>query len=122
RLQIQCDDDALSSLVSYSTLLGGRILSQGTVCFRVPLKNLVHKGVKVELGLPYEQHEEVVEDWYLHHLEERLNTSCSSTLSPLSLSECLREVWKGDMGTKGLNEEIASKGEGGGKTDDAGEL
>ncbi|XP_078020558.1 protein canopy 4 isoform X2 [Epinephelus lanceolatus] len=57
------------------------------------LKNLVHKGVKVDLGLPYElwdepsvevsdmkkqcekmleQYEEVVEDWYFHHQDQRL--------------------------------------------------
>ncbi|KAK0140969.1 Protein canopy 4 [Merluccius polli] len=57
------------------------------------LKNLVHKGVKVDLGLPYElwdepsvevsdmkkqcetmleEYEEVVEDWYFHHQDQRL--------------------------------------------------
>ncbi|KAJ0055628.1 hypothetical protein NL108_006483, partial [Boleophthalmus pectinirostris] len=57
------------------------------------LKNLVHKGVKVDLGMPFElwdepsvevsdmkkqcetmleEYEEVVEDWYFHHQDERL--------------------------------------------------
>ncbi|XP_068163842.1 protein canopy 4 isoform X2 [Antennarius striatus] len=59
------------------------------------LKNLVHKGVKVDLGLPYElwdepsvevtdmkkqcetmleRYEEVVEDWYFHHQDQRLES------------------------------------------------
>lgn len=37
-----------------------------------------------------------------------------------SLSECLNEVWKGDMGMKGSKEE--SEGEDGRQTHDAGEL
>uniref|UniRef100_I3KRZ1 Canopy FGF signaling regulator 4 n=1 Tax=Oreochromis niloticus TaxID=8128 RepID=I3KRZ1_ORENI len=57
------------------------------------LKNLVHKGVKVDLGMPYElwdepsvevtdmkkqcetmleQYEDVVENWYFHHQDQRL--------------------------------------------------
>ncbi|MEQ2161746.1 hypothetical protein GOODEAATRI_012716 [Goodea atripinnis] len=52
------------------------------------LKNLVNKGVKVDLGMPYELwdepsaecetmlelYEEVVEDWYFHHQDQRLES------------------------------------------------
>ncbi|XP_072447423.1 protein canopy 4-like [Chiloscyllium punctatum] len=64
--------------------------AKGTSETMMTLKNLVSKGVKVELGLPFEmwdepsaevtdlkkqcekmleQYEEVVEDWYFHHQE-----------------------------------------------------
>ncbi|XP_023276575.1 protein canopy homolog 4 [Seriola lalandi dorsalis] len=87
------------------------------------LKNLVHKGVKVDLGMPFElwdepsvevsdmkkqcetmleEYEEVVEDWYFHHQEQRLeNFLCESHILKTSELECLKEVWKGDMGKKG---------------------
>ncbi|KAM7366307.1 hypothetical protein PAMP_015757 [Pampus punctatissimus] len=117
------------------------------------LKNLVHKGVKVDLGMPFElwdepsvevtdmkkqcetmleEYEEVVEDWFFHHQDERLeNFLCESHVLNTSERECMKEVWKGDMGTKGGTEESASDstGEEGannsvkdGKTHDAGEL
>ncbi|XP_028998670.1 protein canopy 4 [Betta splendens] len=91
------------------------------------LKNLVHKGVKVDLGMPYElwdepsaevsdmkkqcetmleQYEDVVEDWYFHHQDQRLeNFLCKTHVLKTSERECLKEVWKGDMGTKGGAEE-----------------
>ncbi|XP_020777727.2 protein canopy 4 [Boleophthalmus pectinirostris] len=87
------------------------------------LKNLVHKGVKVDLGMPFElwdepsvevsdmkkqcetmleEYEEVVEDWYFHHQDERLeNFLCLNHVLRTSDQECLKEVWKGDMGAKG---------------------
>ncbi|MGH0151597.1 UNVERIFIED_CONTAM: hypothetical protein FKN15_020759 [Acipenser sinensis] len=70
-------------------------ISFGTSETMATLKNLVHKGVKVELGIPYElwdepsvevsdmkkqcetmleQYEEVVEGWYLHHQDQRLES------------------------------------------------
>nr|XP_057924952.1 protein canopy 4 [Doryrhamphus excisus] len=98
------------------------------------LKNLVHKGVKVDLGLPYElwdepslevtdmkkqcetmleQYEEVVEDWYFHHQDHELEDFlCRSHVLGASERECLQEVWKGA-------EEVASDGR---KMHDAGEL
>ncbi|KAG7243438.1 hypothetical protein INR49_011895 [Caranx melampygus] len=94
------------------------------------LKNLVHKGVKVDLGLPFElwdepsvevsdmkkqcetmleEYEEVVEDWYFHHQDQRLeNFLCESHVLKSSEQECLKEVWKGDTGNKGVAEETAS--------------
>nr|XP_020467029.1 protein canopy homolog 4 [Monopterus albus] len=94
------------------------------------LKNLVHKGVKVDLGLPYElwdepsvevsdmkkqcekmleENEEVLEDWYFHHQDQRLdNFLCEKHVLKTSEQECLKEVWKGDMGEKGGAEEAAS--------------
>ncbi|XP_066537766.1 protein canopy 4 [Hoplias malabaricus] len=112
------------------------------------LKNLVNKGVKVELGVPYElwdepsvevadmkrqcenmleEYEEVVEDWYFNHQEQRLEKFlCETHVLRNSDSECLKETWKGDMGIKESAEEsekewIEGK-EGKGQTDDAGEL
>ncbi|CAL8376936.1 unnamed protein product [Boreogadus saida] len=101
------------------------------------LKNLVHKGVKVDLGLPYElwdepsvevsdlkkqcetmleEYEEVVEDWYFHHQDQRLERFLCQThvLSPPDL-ECLEEVWKGELGAKAVEEEKTT-------SHDAGEL
>ncbi|KAM6909045.1 protein canopy 4 [Xenentodon cancila] len=115
------------------------------------LRNLVHKGVKVDLGLPYElwdepsvevttmkkqcetmleEHEEVVEDWYFHHQDQRLeNFLCGNHVLETSEQECLKEVWKGDLGNKGATEEATSAEEQEankemkeGKRRDAGEL
>ncbi|XP_048885844.1 protein canopy 4 [Brienomyrus brachyistius] len=96
------------------------------------LKNLVDKGVKVELGLPYElwdepsvevadmkkqceimleEYEEVVEDWYFHHQEQKLEKFlCGAHVLKDSDQECLKEMWKGDVGTKGAqSQEVASE-------------
>lgn len=109
------------------------------------LKNLVHKGVKVDLGLPYElwdepsvevsdmkkqcetmleQYEDVVEDWYFHHQDQRLeNFLCEKHVLKASEQECMKETWKGDVGVKGGAEEAESAGtEEEGKTHDAAEL
>ncbi|MED6290320.1 hypothetical protein CHARACLAT_011907 [Characodon lateralis] len=91
------------------------------------LKNLVNKGVKVDLGMPYELwdepsaevtnmkkqcetmlelYEEVVEDWYFHHQDQRLESFlCENHVLKTSERECLKEVWKGDMGDEGGAEE-----------------
>ncbi|XP_051284813.1 protein canopy 4 [Dicentrarchus labrax] len=115
------------------------------------LKNLVHKGVKVDLGLPFElwdepsvevsdmkkqcetmleQYEEVVEDWYFHHQDQRLeNFLCENHVLKTSERECMEEVWKGDLATEGgakeaegdsTDEEGANEKEA--KTHDAAEL
>uniref|UniRef100_A0A673H7T2 Protein canopy 4 n=1 Tax=Sinocyclocheilus rhinocerous TaxID=307959 RepID=A0A673H7T2_9TELE len=68
--------------------------AKGTSQTMNTLKNLVDKGVKVELGIPYElwdepsvevadlkrqcetmleEYEEIVENWYFHHQDERLD-------------------------------------------------
>ncbi|KAL7374918.1 hypothetical protein ABVT39_009020 [Epinephelus coioides] len=109
------------------------------------LKNLVHKGVKVDLGLPYElwdepsvevsdmkkqcetmleQYEEVVEDWYFHHQDQRLeNFLCQKHVLKPSEQECMTEMLKGDTGTKGGAKEADSDStEEEGKTHDAAEL
>ncbi|XP_008299379.1 protein canopy 4-like [Stegastes partitus] len=113
------------------------------------LKNLVHKGVKVDLGMPFElwdepsvevsdmkkqcetmleEFEEVVEDWYFHHQDQRLeNFLCENHVLQTSEQECLKEVWKADMGRKGGAEEATGKEEEEAKTKeqtahDAGEL
>ncbi|XP_004571223.2 protein canopy 4 [Maylandia zebra] len=110
------------------------------------LKNLVHKGVQVDLGMPYElwdepsvevtdmkkqcetmleQYEDVVENWYFHHQDQRLeNFLCENHVLETSEQECLKEVWKGDMGDKeGAEEETSVEEEvEEGKIHDAGEL
>ncbi|KAF1380641.1 hypothetical protein PFLUV_G00165990 [Perca fluviatilis] len=109
------------------------------------LKNLVHKGVKVDLGLPYElwdepsvevshmkkqcetmleQYEEVVEDWYFHHQDKRLeNFLCENHVLKTSEQECIKEALKGDMGTKGgAKEAEGDSTEEEGTRHDAGEL
>lgn len=81
-----------------------------------------------------EQFEEVVEDWYFHHQDQRLeNFLCQNRvleaseqgrgqqkenqpkpptrLSVLPLSECLKEVWKGEVGSRGGAEAGAPEGE-----------
>uniref|UniRef100_A0A673M6W7 Protein canopy 4-like n=1 Tax=Sinocyclocheilus rhinocerous TaxID=307959 RepID=A0A673M6W7_9TELE len=120
--------------------------AKGTSQTMNTLKNLMDKGVKVELGIPYElwdepsvevadlkrqcesmleEYEEVVENWNFHHQDERFDRffCAAHPLFPsliLSLSECLNEVWKGDMGVKGSKEE--SEGENGRQNHDAGEM
>ncbi|XP_020484914.1 protein canopy 4 [Labrus bergylta] len=126
--------------------------AKGTSQTMATLKNLVHKGVKVDLGMPMElwdepsvevsdmkkqcetmleEYEEVVEDWYFNHQDQRLeNFLCQNHVLDDSEQECMVEVWKGDMGNKGAAKEAESDstdGEEGankeaGKTHDAGEL
>ncbi|XP_032437998.1 protein canopy 4 isoform X1 [Xiphophorus hellerii] len=115
------------------------------------LKNLVNKGVKVDLGMPYElwdepsaevtnmkkqtkcvlcdqcetmleQYEDVVEEWYFHHQDRRLeNFLCENHVLKTSERECLEEVWKGDSGLKGGAEE-EKRADKEGTTHDAREL
>ncbi|XP_009075066.1 PREDICTED: protein canopy homolog 3, partial [Acanthisitta chloris] len=84
------------------------------------LHNLVHKGVKVVMDIPYElwnetsaevadlkkqcdvlveEYEDVIEDWYRHHQTEDLSQV------PLSSPGCLAEKWTGKKG------DLASMGE-----------
>lgn len=134
-------DNICEGILQYSVHAerpGSLRYAKGTSQTMSTLKNLVNKGVKVELGLPYELwdepsvevsdmkkqcetmlelYEEVVEDWYFHHQEERLERFlCEDHVLGSSERECLKEVWKGDMGTKG------GKSDGKGKSRDAGEL
>lgn len=123
--------------------------AKGTSQTMATLKNLVHKGVKVDLGMPYElwdepsvevsdmkkqcekmleEYEEVVEDWYFHHQDQRLeNFLCESHVLQQSDRECLKEMWKGDVGKKEGYEDAAAlkeeeKKEEEEKRHDAGEL
>ncbi|XP_034532845.1 protein canopy 4 [Notolabrus celidotus] len=116
--------------------------AKGTSQTMSTLKNLVQKGVKVDLGMPFElwdepsvevsdmkkqcetmleEYEEVVEDWYFNHQDQRLeNFLCQEHVLEASEQECIKEEWKGDMGNKGSVKVEAKEEEG--KTHDAGEL
>ncbi|XP_076017380.1 protein canopy 4 [Genypterus blacodes] len=132
-------DDICEGILQYSVHAerpGSLRYAKGASQTMTTLKNLVHKGVKVDLGLPYElwdepsvevsdmkkqcekmleEYEEVVEDWYFNHQEERLEMFlCQNHVLNTSERECLMEVWKGDRGVKGGASE--------GKSHDAGEL
>ncbi|KAL2079807.1 hypothetical protein ACEWY4_025551 [Coilia grayii] len=138
-------DNICEGILQYSVHAerpGSLRYSKGTSQTMATLKNLVNKGVKVELGIPYElwdepsvevsdmkkqcetmleQYEEVVEDWYFHHQEERLERFlCENYVLNSSEQECLKEVWKGDTGLK--SEETAASSVGEGRIHDAGEL
>ncbi|XP_026518889.1 protein canopy homolog 4 [Terrapene carolina triunguis] len=91
------------------------------------LKNLVNKGVKVDLGIPLElwdepsvevtqlkqqcetmleQFEAVLEDWYFHHQETALAAFlCEGHVLAPGEKGCLSEVWTGRKGDEGAQEE-----------------
>ncbi|XP_019711762.1 protein canopy 4 [Hippocampus comes] len=105
--------------------------SKGSSQTMTTLKNLVHKGVKVDLGLPYElwdepsvevtdmkkqcetmleQYEEVVEVWYFHHQDQKLEDFlCERHVLGAAERECLNEVWKGDPASSRGAEENSAK-------------
>lgn len=140
-------DNICEGILQYSVHAerpGSLRYSKGTSQTMATLKNLVNKGVKVELGIPFElwdepsvevadmkkqcetmleEYEEVVEDWYFHHQGERLEKFlCEKHVLKSSEQECLKEVWKGDTGLEGV-EQKTEGGEGEDeKTHDAGEL
>ncbi|XP_060710522.1 protein canopy 4 [Hemiscyllium ocellatum] len=106
--------------------------AKGTSETMMTLKNLVNKGVKVELGLPFEmwdepsaevtdlkkqcekmleQYEEVVEDWYFHHQDLDLERFlCMSHVLETNNQECLTEVWKGRKGGAAKSQEEEERG------------
>ncbi|XP_043539603.1 protein canopy 4 [Chiloscyllium plagiosum] len=106
--------------------------AKGTSETMMTLKNLVSKGVKVELGLPFEmwdepsaevtdlkkqcekmleQYEEVVEDWYFHHQDLDLERFlCMSHVLETNNQECLTEVWKGRKGDAAERQEEEERG------------
>ncbi|KAL6118541.1 cnpy4 [Pungitius sinensis] len=123
-------DDICERVLQYNVHAerpGSLRYAKGTSQTMETLKNLVHKGVKVDLGLPYElwdepsvevsdmkkqcetmleQHEEVVEDWYFHHQDQRLEDFlCRNHVLKASEQECMKETWKGDIGTKRADKE-----------------
>lgn len=91
------------------------------------LKNLVNKGVKVDLGIPLElwdepsvevtqlkqqcetmleQFEAVLEDWYFRHQETALGAFlCEGHVLAPGERGCLSEVWTGRKGDEGAQEE-----------------
>ncbi|KAL0970284.1 hypothetical protein UPYG_G00239850 [Umbra pygmaea] len=140
-------DNICEGILQYSVHAerpGSLRYAKGTSQTMATLKNLVHKGVNVELGLPYElwdepsvevsdmkkqcetmleQYEDVVEDWYFNHQEERLERFlCETHILNSSEQGCLQEVWKGDLGFKGSKNEAAREGEAERKSHHAGEL
>ncbi|XP_061664572.1 protein canopy 4 [Syngnathoides biaculeatus] len=92
--------------------------SKGSSQTVTELKNLVRRGVKVDLGLPYElwdepsaevadmkkqceimleQYEDVVEVWYFRHQDQKLEDFlCKRHVLGADERECLEEVRKGD--------------------------
>ncbi|KAG3289481.1 protein canopy homolog 3 isoform X2 [Ictidomys tridecemlineatus] len=84
------------------------------------LHNLVHKGVKVVMDIPYElwnetsaevadlkkqcdvlveEFEEVIEDWYRNHQEEDLTEFlCANHVLKGKDTSCLKERWSGKKG------------------------
>uniref|UniRef100_A0A8C1WT68 Canopy FGF signaling regulator 4 n=1 Tax=Cyprinus carpio TaxID=7962 RepID=A0A8C1WT68_CYPCA len=116
---------------------------QGTSQNMNTQKNLMDKGAKVELGIPYElwdepsvevadlkrqcesmleENEEVLENWYFHHQDESLDRFFCAThvLRDSDQGRNTLCVWKGNKGVKRSKEE--SEGENGRQTHDAGEL
>uniref|UniRef100_A0A8B9MUK9 Protein canopy homolog 3 n=1 Tax=Accipiter nisus TaxID=211598 RepID=A0A8B9MUK9_9AVES len=91
------------------------------------LHNLVHKGVKVVMDIPYElwnetsaevadlkkqcdvlveEYEDVIEDWYRHHQAEDLSQFlCADHVLKGKDTSCLAEKWTGKKG------DLASVGE-----------
>ncbi|XP_071596046.1 protein canopy homolog 3 isoform X1 [Heliangelus exortis] len=91
------------------------------------LHNLVHKGVKVVMDIPYElwnetsaevadlkkqcdvlveEYEDVIEDWYRHHQTEDLSQFlCANHVLKGKDTSCLAEKWTGKKG------DLASAGE-----------
>uniref|UniRef100_A0A8V5FWY3 Protein canopy homolog 3 n=1 Tax=Melopsittacus undulatus TaxID=13146 RepID=A0A8V5FWY3_MELUD len=91
------------------------------------LHNLVHKGVKVVMDIPYElwnetsaevadlkkqcdvlveEYEDVIEDWYRHHQAEDLSQFlCANHVLKGKDTSCLAEKWTGKKG------DLASVGE-----------
>ncbi|XP_006148616.1 protein canopy homolog 3 isoform X1 [Tupaia chinensis] len=96
------------------------------------LHNLVHKGVKVVMDIPYElwnetsaevadlkkqcdvlveEFEEVIEDWYRNHQEEDLTEFlCANHVLKGKDTSCLAEQWTGKKGdTAALGEKKSKK-------------
>ncbi|CAL1529892.1 unnamed protein product [Lymnaea stagnalis] len=86
------------------------------------LHNLVHKGVNVELGIPYElwdtpsagvtemqrkcykiveEHEDSIEDWYWNHQDQDLTIFlCKNKVLKSDDLACLSEQWTGEKKSK----------------------
>ncbi|XP_021156249.1 protein canopy homolog 3 isoform X1 [Columba livia] len=95
------------------------------------LHNLVHKGVKVVMDIPYElwnetsaevadlkkqcdvlveEYEDVIEDWYRHHQTEDLSQFlCANHVLKGKDTSCLAEKWTGKKGDLASVKEKQSK-------------
>ncbi|MBN3301235.1 CNPY3 protein, partial [Amia calva] len=95
------------------------------------LHNLVHKGVKVVMDIPYElwnetsaevadlkkqcdvmveQYEDVIEDWYRHHQDEDLTAYlCEKHVLKNQNQDCLKEKWIGKKGEMAAIDEKKKK-------------
>ncbi|XP_041111494.1 protein canopy homolog 3-like [Polyodon spathula] len=95
------------------------------------LHNLVHKGVKVVMDIPYElwnetsaevadlkkqcdvmveKYEDVIEDWYRKHQDEDLTTYlCEKHVLKGENQECLKEVWTAKKGETAAIDEKKKK-------------
>ncbi|XP_074757238.1 protein canopy homolog 3 isoform X2 [Athene noctua] len=95
------------------------------------LHNLVHKGVKVVMDIPYElwnetsaevadlkkqcdvlveEYEDVIEDWYRHHQTEDLSQFlCADHVLKGKDTSCLAEKWSGKKGDMASVREKQSK-------------
>ncbi|TEA42414.1 hypothetical protein DBR06_SOUSAS1810209 [Sousa chinensis] len=100
-------------------LMSGRLFQGMSETFET-LHNLVHKGVKVVMDIPYElwnetsaevadlkkqcdvlveEFEEVIEDWYRNHQEEDLTQFlCANHVLKGKDTSCLAERWSGKKG------------------------
>ncbi|XP_077192471.1 protein canopy homolog 3 isoform X2 [Paroedura picta] len=99
------------------------------------LHNLVHKGVKVVMDIPYElwnetsaevadlkkqcdtmveEYEDVIEDWYKNHQEEDLSHFlCANHVLKGKDTSCLTEKWNGKKGdTASLGQKKTKKKDG----------
>ncbi|XP_075782019.1 protein canopy homolog 3 isoform X2 [Pelodiscus sinensis] len=99
------------------------------------LHNLVHKGVKVVMDIPYElwnetsaevadlkkqcdvmveEFEDVIEDWYRHHQQEDLaQFLCANHVLKGKDTSCLAEQWSSKKGDVALSGEKKTKKKGG---------
>ncbi|KAM4693404.1 protein canopy homolog 3 [Discoglossus pictus] len=101
------------------------------------LHNLVHKGVKVVMDIPYElwnetsaevadmkkqcdvlleEYEDVIEDWYHHHQEEDLTEFlCARHVLQEHDKSCLSEEWRNRKGDNAPSNSKKKQKKGGGK-------
>ncbi|XP_041034832.1 protein canopy 4 [Carcharodon carcharias] len=118
--------------------------AKGTSETMMALKNLVNKGVKVELGIPFEmwdepsaevtdlkkqcenmleRYEEIVEDWYFHHQDLNLERFlCTSHVLAKDDQDCLTEVWTGRKGDSADSQERRRRAAAEEETTPAGDL
>uniref|UniRef100_A0A8C0F042 Protein canopy homolog 3 n=1 Tax=Bubo bubo TaxID=30461 RepID=A0A8C0F042_BUBBB len=123
--------DGKGSAVKYTqSSLRGKLCGGMSETFET-LHNLVHKGVKVVMDIPYElwnetsaevadlkkqcdvlveEYEDVIEDWYRHHQTEDLSQFlCADHVLKGKDTSCLAEKWSGKKGDLASVREKQSK-------------